>query len=200
MSRLAHASAQRILASEQRIVNILWYSRGKLLLYPKNSMEQKSLSPYFGSVLLEWSAPEHDTFELGKISQVIVTIALVLIIAWALYTNSPIMAITFILTGITGYLLHIAEPKIYHFAITSRGILAHNEFYTFDTLKSFCIHTDPPLNGLLSLHTHGRLISHVHIPLSDLDQSTVRLYLREHVQEEPHDPSVIDILEKLLHI
>ncbi len=163
-------------------------------------MERKPLSPYFGSVLLEWSAPEHDTFELGQKSQIIVTLIFVLTIAWALYTNSPIMAITFILAGITGYLLHIAEPKIYHFAITSRGILAHNEFYAFDTLQSFFIHTDPPLDGLLSLHTRGRLVSHVHIPLDDLDHGTIRLYLREHLTEEPHDPSVIDILEKLLHI
>ena len=163
-------------------------------------MEDRPLSPYFGGILLEWSAPEHDTLELGPKSQVIVTVALVFTIAWALYTNSPIMAITFILTGITGYLLHIAEPKIYHFAITTKGILAHNEFYTFDTIQSFFIHTDPPLEGLLSLHTRGRLVSHVHIPLSDLDQSTIRLYLREHLKEEPRDPSMIDILEKLLHI
>ena len=163
-------------------------------------MEHRSLSPYFGSILLEWSAPEHDTFELGQKSQIIVTVALVLTIAWALYTDSPIMAITFILAGIAGYLLHIAEPKTYHFAITTRGILAHNEFYAFDTVQSFCIHTDPPLEGLLSLHTRGRLVSHVHIPLSDLDQDTIRLYLREHLREEPHDPSMIDILEKLLHI
>ena len=111
-----------------------------------------------------------------------------------------IAVVYFILTGITGYLLHIAEPKIYHFAITTKGILAHNEFYTFDTIQSFFIHTDPPLEGLLSLHTRGRLVSHVHIPLSDLDQSTIRLYLREHLKEEPRDPSMIDILEKLLHI
>jgi hypothetical protein len=163
-------------------------------------MDHKPLSPYFGNVLLEWSAPEHDTFELGQKSQIIVTLALIAIIAWALYTNSPIMAITFILAGIAGYLLHIAEPKIYHFAITTRGILAHNEFYTFDTLQSFFIHIDPPLEGLLSLHTHGRLVSHVHIPLGDLDHGTVRLYLREHVDEKPHDPSMVDILEKLLHI
>jgi hypothetical protein len=163
-------------------------------------MEQQPLSPYFGSVLLSWTALEHDPFELGPKSQVIATIALILIIAWALYTNSPIMAITFILVGITGYLLHIAEPKIYHFAITTRGILAHNEFYDFGTVQSFCIHTEPPLDGLLSLHTQGRLVSHVHIPLGDLDQSTVRLYLREHTREEPHDPSIIDIFEKLLHI
>ncbi len=163
-------------------------------------MEHRPLSPYFGNILLEWSAPEHDTFELGPKSQVIVTVALVLIIAWALYTDSPIMAITFILAGITGYLLHIAEPKIYHFAITSRGVLTHDEFYAFDTIQSFFIHTDAPLDGLLSLHTRGRLVSHAHVPLSDLDRATVRRFLREHLREEPHDPSMIDILEKFLHI
>lgn len=163
-------------------------------------MESRQLSPYFGSVLLEWSAPEHDPFELGPKSQIIVTVMLVAIIAWALYTNSPLMAITFILAGIVGYLFHIAEPKIYHFAITSRGILAHNEFYAYNSLESFFIHTDPPLDGLLSLRTQGKLVPHVHIPLDDLDQGTIRLFLREHLTEEPHDPSAIDILERLLHI
>ena len=77
-------------------------------------MEDRPLSPYFGGILLEWSAPEHDTLELGPKSQVIVTIALVFTIAWALYTNSPIMAITFILTGITELLGGARGSKLVH--------------------------------------------------------------------------------------
>ncbi len=163
-------------------------------------MAQSHLSPYFGNILLEWNAPEHDTFSLGPKARIIVTLSLITIIAWALYTNSPLMAITFILVGIVGYLLHISEPKTYHLALTEKGILAHNEFYAYDSIRSFFIHTDPPLSGLLSLRTRGKLNPHVHIPLADLDKSTIRLFLREHIPEEPHDPSMIDILERLLHI
>lgn len=163
-------------------------------------MQHQTISPYFGDVLLEWTAPEHDTFELGPKSQIIITLLLVAIIGWALYTNSPLMAIAFILAGVVGYLLHIAEPKTYRFAITTRGILAHNEFYDYTSVRSFCIHTDPPLENLLSLHTEGNLVPHVHIPLDDLDHSTLRLFLREHLTEEIHDVSTVDILEKLLHI
>ena len=164
------------------------------------SMQHQTLSPYFGNVLLEWSAPEHDIFELGPKSQIIVTILLVTTIGWALYTDSPLMAIAFILAGIVGYLLHIAPPKVYHFAITHKGILAHDEFYHYESVQSFFIHTDHPFAGLLSLHTQGSIVTHVHIPLADLDQSTVRLFLREHIREEPHEPNMVDFIEKLLHI
>lgn len=163
-------------------------------------MEHQTLSPYFGSLLLEWNAPEHDTFELGPKARIIVALLLIVVIGWALYTNSPLMAITFILIGVVGYLLVIAEPKYYRFALTSRGVLAHNEFYAYESIHSFCIHSDPPLENLLSLRTTGLLTPHVHIPLADLDHQVLRRFLQEHITEEVHDPSLVDILEKLLHI
>lgn len=163
-------------------------------------MENQTNSPYFGDILLEWSAPEHDTFELGPKARIVLTILLILIIAWALYTNSPMMAITFILVGVVGYLMHIAEPKQYRFALTDRGVLAHNEFYAYDTIRSFFIHTDPPLENLLSIRTTGILTPHVHIPLADLDHEAIRRFLSAQLTEETHDPSMVDILERLLHI
>lgn len=163
-------------------------------------MENQTTSPYFGSILLEWTAPEHDTFELGPKARIIIALLLIVIIGWALFTNSPLMAITFILVGVVGYLMHIAEPKQYRFALTDKGVLAHNEFYAYDTIRSFFIHTEAPLENLLSLRTTGILTPHVHIPLADLDHEVIRRFLSVQTLEETHDPSLVDILERLLHI
>jgi len=72
------------------------------------------------------------------------TILLALLIVYALVTNSPIMAITFILIGIIGYLQLKKEPQIINYTITHKGIIAENQIYEFENLESFWIFYDPP--------------------------------------------------------
>jgi len=56
------------------------------------------------------------------------TLGLLAIIIYALFTNSPIMAITFILIGIIEYIYISREPKILDFLITERGIVIGKKF------------------------------------------------------------------------
>lgn len=163
-------------------------------------MENLTLSPAFGEVLLHWREQEHDAFELGPRSRIIALTLLVLIIAWALYTNSPLMAITFILIGIIGYLLEHQTPRVIDFALTNRGVLVGKNFYRYETLQSFHIYEEEPFLDTLSLHTDGDLISHVHIPLKTIENQQVYDILEGFVPEVPHEPNFIDSIEKLMHI
>jgi hypothetical protein len=166
----------------------------------QSGFEQPQIPSAYGEVLLYWQAPEHEPLELGPRSTVVVTVLLVAIIAWALYTNSPLMAITFILIGVVGYLSLYREPRILPYMITVRGIIAGTEFYEYDTLKSFFIYTDPPFEGILSIQTSGKLVPYVHIPALGVDLSVLRDTLDEFIPEEKHQPGLVDTLEKLLHI
>ncbi|MEI9966233.1 MAG: hypothetical protein WDN67_00965 [Candidatus Moraniibacteriota bacterium] len=83
------------------------------------------------------TSPEHEAFELGPRSRVIVTVVLIAVIAYALITNSPLMAITFILVGVVGYLLQHQEPEVLSYSLTSRGIVAGRDFYRYETIESF---------------------------------------------------------------
>lgn len=163
-------------------------------------MENLNLSPAFGEVLLHWREDEHDAFVLGPRSRLISIILLVAIVGWALYTNSPLMAITFILIGIIGYLLEHQTPRVIDFALTTRGVLAGKNFYPYETLESFHIYEEEPFLDTLSLHTDGDLISHVHIPLVTVDNQEVYDILTGFVPEVPHEPNFVDSIEKLMHI
>jgi hypothetical protein len=159
-----------------------------------------SIPAGYGTALLSWEAPEHEPLELGPRSSIIVTGLLIAIVAYALDTNSPLMAITFILIGVVGYLSLHREPRILFFCVTTKGVIAGNEFYEFDTIESFHFYTEPPFENLLSLKTNGKLVPYVHIPIMTVEAGVLRDTLDEFIPEDRHEPGLVDTLERLLHI
>lgn len=150
--------------------------------------------------ILAWEAPQHEPFELGPRSRLIGTLILVAIIAYALISNSPLMAITFILVGVVVFLLQSHEPEIIHYTLTTQGLYAGRNFYRHDNVESFHLYQEEPFEDILSLHVNGALLSHVHISIPKDQFTLIRQTLRQYIPEEPHEPSLVDNLEKLLHI
>lgn len=150
--------------------------------------------------ILSWEAPEYDSFELGPRSRLIGTLLLIVIIGYALITNSPLMAITFILIGVVVFLLESHTPKIITYRIAPEGIYAGRNFYRHENVHSFHIYQEPGYENTLSLHVNGALLSHVHITFPPEQFTLIRQALRQYIPEEPHEPSVVDTLEKFLHI
>ena len=158
------------------------------------------IHPALGEALLHWQEAEHEPLKLGPRAQTIVVVLLIAIIGYAVYTNSPLMAITFILIGTVGYLSLHREPRIISFLITTRGVIADNKLYEFEDIESFFIYTDPPFENILSLQTNGELVPYVHIPVQTVDINSLRDILNEFIPEEKHNPRLVDTLEKLLHL
>lgn len=162
--------------------------------------QQHGIPSAYGEVLMHWQAPEHEPLELGPRSRTVVTLLLIAIIAYALYTDSPLMAITFILIGVVGYLSLYREPRVLSFLVTSKGIIAGTEFYAFDSIESFFVYREPPFENILSIRTTGKLVPYVHIPVRPQDIDIIRDTLDDFIPEEKHEPGLVDTLEKLLHI
>lgn len=154
----------------------------------------------YGEVRFRWQALEHEPLYLGPRSRTIVTILLIMIIGYALYTNSLLMAITFILIGVVGYLSMLREYRTLTFFVTEKGIIAGDEFYAFENIASFFIYRDPPFENILSIETQGRLVPYVHIPVIAEDIEHLRDLLDDFIPEEKHEPRLVDTLEKILHI
>lgn len=153
-----------------------------------------------GNPILSWRAPEHIHVRPNPRGLMISTILLALIIAYAVFTNSPLMAITFILIGIVGYLFVTRDPREFEFMVTDKGLVGGKTLYAFEDIHSFHIHTEPPLDGVLSIHSNGILSPFIHIPIGDVPADELRELLAEFIPEEKHEPTVIDTLEKMLHI
>lgn len=150
--------------------------------------------------LIHWQGPEYEHYPKEKTWYAVATVILSAIIVYALVTNSPIMAITFVLIGIVGYIQLERFPRVLDFRVTTDGVMAGNELYEYDNIKSFWIFYEPPHTKILSLHTDALLTPYIHIPVHQIDPVKLRDILMEYVPEVKQKPTLVDTLERLLRI
>lgn len=155
-----------------------------------------------GKALIWWESVEHTPpiLESKKVYATIVFF-IIAIVAYALFTDSPLTAITFILIGMVGYLLFNRPAETVMFAISEDGITVGREFYEYDNIQSFWIIEDhPQFPNHLIIQTDGILSSHVHIPLEENDPEIVRHILLDHIPEIKYEPGLVDMIERMFHI
>ncbi len=170
---------------------------------PKKQFNHPTSNPYrTGKLLAHWESEAHDSpFLESKNLMVGAVFALIAIVAYSIYTDSPIMSITFILIGMTGYLLFSRPGEPTEYKVTDKGISIGKEFYDYPGLTSFwIIEGHPQFPKHLILDTAGILTPRLHIPLEGNDATIMRKVLLKYVPEVEYEPTVIDILERILHI
>ncbi|MCK9378975.1 MAG: hypothetical protein M0P97_02415 [Candidatus Moranbacteria bacterium] len=177
-----------------------------LLKHAKQIEKQTLLKndSYLGDVrkqaLIQWEGPEYENYPKDRRWYLLASLFLGIVIVYALITNSPLMAITFILIGIVGFIHLEKDPSVYTYSITKEGVHAERELYEFDDIQSFWILYKEPHQRILSLHTNGWLIPYVHIPIHEVDSEDVRQTMLQFISEKKQHPSIVDTLERLLHI
>lgn len=153
-----------------------------------------------GEILHKWEAPEFEMYEKSARWYAIFGVFIVSIVIYALFTNGPIMAITFILIGIVGYIHLQKDPRVITFSITTKGVVADKEMYSYDNIHSFWIFYDLPHTRTISLHTKASMLPFIHIPIRDEDPVALRELLLKNIPEIKQDPSLIDTIERAFHI
>ena len=166
----------------------------------ENEAKKEAVSKILENSLMHWQAPEYEKYEKGRRWYLYAALVLLLIIGYAVYTNSPVMAITFILIGVVGYIFINRDPRTIAFAITRDGMLAGHELYDFDNIRSFWIFYEPHDIKVVSLHTKSLLMPYVHIPIHEEDPVNIREILLQYIPEVKQDPSLVDTFERLLGI
>lgn len=167
-------------------------------IHPQETIPSTSRS---GKVLAQWETLEHAPAEHGQKTYTIVIAVFIAIVAYALYTNSPLMAIVFILIGMVGYLSLNRPEEPTRYTITDKGVTVGREFYPFEDISSFFILEDhPDFPKHLIIQTDGWLVSHVHIPLAEQRVEAIRHLLISVVPEKKYEPGLIDTIEKMFHI
>ncbi len=151
-------------------------------------------------VMHAWRGAEYEHYAKEKKWYLVAIIILATIIVYALVTNSPIMAITFILIGAVGYIYLEKPPRILDFKITSSGIMVGNELYEYADIKSFWIFYEPPHTKIISLHIDAILTPYIHIPIHSENPVELRKTLLKFIPEEKQEPSMVDNIERFLHI
>jgi hypothetical protein len=146
-----------------------------------------------------WEAPEYEHLEKHPKWYWIMGGILLAIVIYALVTDSILMAITFILIGMLGYIFAEREPRIIQMKINSDGIRVDNYFYEYDDLKSFWIFYEVEEGiKILSLHSKKTFLPYAHIPIGNTNPILIREILINYLAEIRQELTVIDRLERLI--
>jgi len=158
--------------------------------------EREVINP--SAILYKWRAPEHEIVEKDKRWYLWIGLILAGIVTYAIFTDSLVMAITFILIGMVGYIIINKEPRVITFYITDDGVIADKEIYEFENIKSFWIFYESEGLKSVSLHLKSKIMPYVHIPLGEEDPTVVREILLEYIEEIKQKPSAVDNFERFL--
>jgi hypothetical protein len=158
------------------------------------------IKDHLQDVVIHWRGPEFEHYPHDRQWYVGAALVLCAIIVYAIFTNGIIMAIVFILVGLTGYLLLSRPQKVIDFAITYDGVLIGDEMYDYDNIKSFWIFYEPPHTRVISLHLKGQVRPYLHIPLHQIDPVVIHENLSQFIPEIEQEQSIIDTIERLLRM
>jgi hypothetical protein len=165
-----------------------------------DEIEKKIIAKHAKSALHHWQAPEFEVREQDRRWYLYLALILVAIIAYAIYANSPIMAITFILIGLVGYTYIDKEPRILDFMVTDDGIIAGKEIFEHDRIRSFWIFYEEDGSKVISLHMRSLIAPYMHIPIGKEDPVKIREALLENIEEVKQEHNIVETLERLFRI
>ena len=154
----------------------------------------ESPSPTFS-----WKAHEYEHYEKEPKWYWVMGGILTAIVVYAIVTNAIIMAITFILIGMLGYIYAEREPREIEIAILTEGIRVDNYFYDYDDIRSFWIFYEVE-EGLkiLSLHSNKTFLPYIHIPVGNANPLKIRETLLSYIPEIKQELTIVDRLERLI--
>ncbi|MBI5405647.1 hypothetical protein HY972_01240 [Candidatus Kaiserbacteria bacterium] len=148
------------------------------------------------TALFEWEGREYDHnpksadwyWALG-------IIAVAGMVAAALFGNYLFALLIGIATAALA--LHAAkEPPLHRFRLVERGIVIGEELHPFERMTSFSVLEDieDELPPLISIKTESWLSPHLVIPLEGVDADAIYAYFLQHVDEDEHRHTFVDLV------
>jgi len=116
-------------------------------------------------------------------------------VAAALFGN--FLLATLIVIGTVAIALHAAkEPPLHRFQLVEKGIMIGDELHPFERMISFSMLEDieGTLPPLISIKTESWFSPHLVIPLEGVDVDAVYAYFLQHVHEDEHKHSFVDVV------
>jgi hypothetical protein len=153
----------------------------------------------FEDSAFSWEALEFEKIEKHPRWYWIMGVALLAVIGYALLTNAILMAITFILIGMLGYIHAERDPRTVRVEINPKGIIVDGYIYAYDDIKSFWIFYEIEERiKILSLHSKKTFLPYVHIPVGDANPIQIREVLLNFIPEIRQELTIIDRMERMI--
>ena len=149
-------------------------------------------------MIIEWETDEYECREKSSNWYWLVGFIALALVITAIAMKNFLFAILVLLGA--GLLLYHAnrQPQKMKVIISRRGIQIRNNLFPYRTLRSFWLH-DEESGRKIIIQSEKLLMPHIHLPLADdLDHEALRAFLLDFLPEEPHRPTVIDLLAEYL--
>ena len=148
--------------------------------------------------ILVWEAHEYEKKEKGPLWYPSVALFLGGFILYAIFTDNPIVAVTFILVGVVGYLFLQKNPERIEFALTPEGVRIENQLHLYENMHSYWIFEESEDLRYISFHTNSMLLPRMRIPFEEeVDPAWIRSVLKQYLPEKKQERGFVDILHDL---
>ena len=147
--------------------------------------------------LMHWKVKEFEKNPKNFKFYFILYLVLFALTTYGLITNNLLLSILIILAGFSFIIFEKKEPADMNFAITEKGILVHDDFYTYKSLKGFWIEYEPEGIKEIYFKTTSFFNPILKIPIYELDPSKIRKYLIKFIPEKEITLEIMDIIERL---
>ena len=162
--------------------------------------EEKSQDTERESILLQWDAPESNTYSRGWKYYLLTAVVFLLVIIYSIYTRDWFVIVAaFVLAGFF-YYYPTLKPKVASYKITQLGFYINDRIYPYNEIHSFWVFINQRENKL-NIIFDKKYLPQLSILLLDLDPLVVRNTLNKYVPEqEGRTESLVDKFIRLLKL
>ncbi|MBI4599720.1 hypothetical protein HY732_02250 [Candidatus Uhrbacteria bacterium] len=149
-----------------------------------------------------WTFQEFEKHERGTWWYGIAGLVVALLVVYSVATNNFLFTVITVITVIVLFARQMQEPSRIECTLTDEGIVIGNKKYSFSDLDSFSLLKRDDGMPVLYLHEARGLRSIVPIPLIDCQPESVRMFLRDFLQEngEHEQEPILDWLMRALKL
>jgi len=137
-----------------------------------------------GDTLHEWTIQEYEQHDRGVGWYIVMILAGLALVLFALLTGNFLFALIIVLFGIIMFLQSHQVPPQVPFKITELGVILNNRFYAWSEFTGFYIIYQPPHVKTLFIETDSAFRPLLRIPLLDIDPISVRNTMQDYLEED----------------
>lgn len=148
---------------------------------------------------IEWETLEYEPRERSSNWYWLIGFVALALMISAIVMKNFLLAILVLLGTFTLMLYAKRHPRIIQISVDRRGIRIRNSLFPYHTLRSFWLHDEENEPRKIIIRSEKLLMPHIHLPLADdLDHEALRAFLLDFLPEEPHQPTIVDVLAEYL--
>ncbi len=149
-----------------------------------------------------WEVPSFEKRERGRSWYVIMILAAIFLVAYAVYTANFLFAFLILLMSILLLFANRQEPVSMLIQLGNNGLVISGKLYLYQDLETFSIIYQPPMLKILYIDTRSILTPRLRILLDEQNPLEVRQHLKQYLREDMdlRGEYVSDIVGRLLKI